>query len=903
MICLFGITSFAQKPLLDTSVYGKWPTIGNAVISNDGKYVLYWINNKPAKSQTLIITAVNKNWQLEISDVPKGFPSFTGDGREAIVKLKNDSLGIFDLGTNKREYIKHVKSFMNESGKSCAWIAYLLDTSTRECIIRNTKTNKYYYENNVIDYVFNENCNSILLETGLQKENGISLVWMSLIDGKRLTIWSGEDCSNFVFDRTGNDLAFLASEHIGATQNSSIWRYQVGNSKAELLISDSSNRMENNFAINVDGDISFSKDAARVFFSIHKVEITSKPQHTYGKVNIWNYKDKYLQSTELAGYSPEYSTKEYDFDLITHQLVMLGDVDEKILFFRQKENSKYILVHKIAYPDGYYNPKDRPALYLESVVTGARTLIKKQFNFYGFRYMEPILSPDEKYVVFFDLESRAYFSYEIQTGILRNISSSIPTAMYDTATGSPERCQAFGIGGWMPEDRFVFLYDQFDIWEVDLQGIRHPIDITQGIGRQHHMVFAIANPDVYDFNEMVPTKKGVLLVGYNRENKENGFWQMDLHSNALPEKLCMDSFAYYVQRIGITAYYGYASAGPPVKASDANVYLVRRMRCDESLNLFVTTDFKHFRAVSSNYPEKSYNWIKDELVKWKLPDGRISQGIIYKPENFDSTKKYPVIFNYYEKRSDELNKFIAPKLSGDEMDIPSYVSNGYLVFVPDIYYAPGKNGKGVVDAVVSAANYLRSYSWVDYQRMGLQGHSFGGWETNYLATHTHIFAAACEASGPSDQVSMFGEVLRGSGETSQVVYELDGQGCPYGIGITPWSAPQQYMENSPVFYVDSVSTPFLMMQGRLDDYTPYQQAMEMFTAMKRAGKKVWLLDYDNGGHGLFGTDAMDYTIRMRQFFDYYLKGSLPPVWMTKGVPASKKGEESGLDLDHSGTQP
>jgi dipeptidyl aminopeptidase/acylaminoacyl peptidase len=341
----------------------------------------------------------------------------------------------------------------------------------------------------------------------------------------------------------------------------------------------------------------------------------------------------------------------------------------------------------------------------------------------------------------------------------------------------------------------------------------------------------------------------------------------------------------------------------PLKALDANVYLVRRMRCDESLNLFVTTDFKHYQPVSRNYPERDYNWIKDELVNWKLPNGRISQGILYKPENFDSTKKYPIIFDYYEKRSDELNKYIVPELAGDRINIPFYVSNGYLVFVPDIYYEPGKNGQGVVNAVVSAAKYLSCFSWVDPGKMGLQGHSFGGWETNYLVTHSHTFAAACEAAGPTDHISMYGEVLLGSGEITQDVFEMYNQGSPYGIGVTPWTAPERYMENSPVFFVDSITTPLLMMQGRLDEHTPYEQAMELFTDMRRAGKKVWLLDYENGGHGLFGNDARDYVLRMRQFFDYYLKGALPPVWMTRGVPVSKKGEENGLELDRSGAKP
>jgi dipeptidyl aminopeptidase/acylaminoacyl peptidase len=282
----------------------------------------------------------------------------------------------------------------------------------------------------------------------------------------------------------------------------------------------------------------------------------------------------------------------------------------------------------------------------------------------------------------------------------------------------------------------------------------------------------------------------------------------------------------------------------------------------------------------------------------------MSQGILYRPENFDSTKKYPLIFDYYERRSDELHEFLLPDFCTARIDIPYFVSNGYLVFVPDIYYRQGHNGEGACNAVLSAARYLSQFPWVDSTRIGLQGHSFGGWETSYLITHATLFRAACEVAGVSDQVSGYDELQGNRGTSRQDLYEGNSQGASYGYGVTPWTAPSLYMGNSPVFFADRVTTPLLIMHGDADHKVPFEQSVEWYLALHRAGKKVWFLQYQKEDHVLSRyADKLDFTVRMKQYFDYYLKGSPPPKWMTVGVPAYEKGAETGLELDRSGRLP
>ncbi len=311
------------------------------------------------------------------------------------------------------------------------------------------------------------------------------------------------------------------------------------------------------------------------------------------------------------------------------------------------------------------------------------------------------------------------------------------------------------------------------------------------------------------------------------------------------------------------------------------------MSATEYPNLFFTKDFKEFKDLTQLNPQRQYNWFRTESCHWKLPDGEKGEGILYKPQNFDPGKKYPVIFYYYEKNADMLNFFLNADLCDGVLNIPWFVSNGYLVIMPNINYEFQNPGKGVYNSIMAAAHYLANKSWVDFHHMGLQGHSFGGWETNYIITHTSLFAAAAIASGNSDIIRHYEDQLPGSD------YYVTGQGR---MGTTLWENPKGYIDNSPIFAANKVTTPVLIMHNRNDGNIHYEQGRQWYYALTRLDKKAWMLSYEGEGHTIDKEkNQLDYTIRLEEFFDHYLKGTPPPKWMT----------ESGtsLELDTSGKQP
>ncbi len=385
-----------------------------------------------------------------------------------------------------------------------------------------------------------------------------------------------------------------------------------------------------------------------------------------------------------------------------------------------------------------------------------------------------------------------------------------------------------------------------------------------------------------------PLNGTLLLAALNTTNKHNGFFKKDLNKKGDPELLSMEPFYIYTTRIH-SAFYRTIK---PLKASAANKWIVTKQSATQAPDYFLTTDFINYKRLTNIQPEKNYNWLTSELITWTQLDGTTSQGILYKPEDFNPNKKYPVIFKYYEELTDGIHQYPVPYFTFSDINVPWFVSRGYLIFEPDIHYRIGMTGESVCNSVVSAAKYLSQIPWIDSSRMGINGHSFGGYETNYLVTHTQLFAAAVSSAGISNLTSHYGGLLgkfygsstgQGMNESSQM-----------RIGRTLWQRPDLYIANSPIFKIDCVTTPLLIMHNKGDEVVPWMQSVEFFTGLRRLGKKVWMLQYDEGTHGVGGKESIDFTTRITQFFDYYLKKSPPPKWMTEGIPAKLKRNRHGI---------
>jgi len=428
--------------------------------------------------------------------------------------------------------------------------------------------------------------------------------------------------------------------------------------------------------------------------------------------------------------------------------------------------------------------------------------------------------------------------------------------------------------GWLPFDKGLLIYDRYDIWQVDPSGLKSPINVTNSYGAKYKIRLRCINFDRY-FSEAVQYSDTLILTGLDEISKRSNFYKLSLHYQPVLTLLNKGTYTYF--SIGVVSIPGINRPFDPVKAKHSGTYLAKRMSATEFPNLCITTDFTSFKPITHLAPQKAYNWMTSELLHWKMLDGKMSDGVLYKPENFDATRKYPVIFHYYEKNAGALNWFIDDELPPGGINIPWYVSNGYLVFVPDIHYKAGYPGESAYNSIVSAAKFLAQKTWVNAKKMGLQGHSFGGYQTNYVVTRTNLFAAAAPGAGPCNFTSMYSDRYNDGSRAGFFEY---GQGR---IGVSLWQNPALYIENSPIFKADQVRTPLLLMHNIKDDAINFQQGLEWFNGLRRLGKKAWLLQYPDGRHALMKEeDQLDYSIRLSQFFGYYLKDKPAPDWMEEG---------------------
>ncbi|WEK20411.1 MAG: prolyl oligopeptidase family serine peptidase [Candidatus Pedobacter colombiensis] len=923
LLALFSFEwAYAQKPAIDTAGINCWTRVDNPAISNNGKFAVYNIVNQPYKSNTLVVKAVAGGAEQRFIGGESAI--FTQDSRKLICK-KGDSLLILTLGKFAVETITKVSSFElllnrkveqllylqtdaehtlslrdSQSGKTQKYTGIelytlskdrkvlLLKTTDRALKVLELASSKIATYRDVDTYQLSENGQVMLLQRKDALNAGITITRVDRLTGQQQEIWSGESLLKTVMDWTGKQLAF---ESENQQKQKNIWQYQHGMKKAEILLL--SNQLEPDEALVLGYQPKFSEDGRLLFCSIIQKQSSKAADGDCVQVDVWSYTDVLLQSQQLSSLKKKEDEQRTEamLDIRTKKLNRLINAGEQC--FKLPGHFWSVTRSNGGNFGTEYNwNKDAiPEYFVIDTRTGLRKPVPTMPSFYS--------SPDGHYVLLWGIsDGMSFHSYELASGKVVNLTGKLPVPLGDASEDRPanENSRGFQFGLWLT-NHTALIYDRYDIWKIDVSGAEAPVSLTHDYGRKNNITFRLAS-DKKD--QKIDLKKPLLLSAFNNATKDNGFYQLNLSKSKDPELLSMGPYVFMA---------GYAEGSknnggmPPLKARDAQVWLVERSSTAAAPNLFITRDFKRFSAISDVHPEQAYNWLSSELINFKTLDGKNEQGVLYRPENFDPEKKYPIIFYYYEKLSGSKNNFWAPGLSQATLNIPWYVSRGYLVFTPDIHYKIGEPMKSAYNRIVGAAKHLMGLPFVEAKRMGLQGHSWGGFETNYVVTHSHLFAAACSGAGEVNFVSGYGglrAVRTGdkpyAGEGSNQFFYENHQ---TRMGSSLWERPDQYIENSPVFNADKVTTPLLIMHNKNDGAVNFAQGMEWFTALRRMGKKAWLLQYDGEDHFLSSSEKniLDFTHRMDQFFDHYLKGAPAPIWMTRGISASRKGLDTGYEYD------
>ena len=973
-----------NKKTLTHEVYDGWKSVGEKVISNNGKLIVYAVNPQEGDGM-LEMHNIPEN---KISRAERGYnavisadsrfvffkikPRFK-DVRQARIKKKKpeempkDSLGLFSVMNDSIQKIPSVKSFRTP-GKNGNWLAYLAEKPLRDSLGKKTlpdslkkkidgfvkladsifrqsldsvkgkiekqevisaaqKAVKEIYKkaNDAIDlmttytdadgdetpgdksqegtililrdlitgkekifkpvneYLFDKNGTRLLMSTTKISKDSNSKAYVILYDLQReiadTIMRSFNESKNFVFDEEGQQLAFIAERDSSAKSLQKfykLWYFKKGQDSSLAVADKTTSGIIKGFTVSENAALKFSKDGKKLFFGTAPImppKDTTLVDFELAKVDVWHYNEDYLQPQQLKQL-PQELKRSYTAVLFPgeNKVIQLGTDSSENISLINEGNADFVLAqstkgNRIA---SQWEGRALTDAYVINTKTGISKLIGKKAsgNFQA--------SPGGKYIYWYDPAKQNYFTYNVFNGVVKNISEKIKVPLYDTENDVPDFPSAAGITGWTQDDKYFLINDEYDIWQTDPDGIAVPSNLTNGFGRKNNIAFSYVRLDT--LKRFFNNDETILLRSLDKKIKYGGFYTAAISRPTDPVLLTSGPFSF----------------SNPLKARDTNAYIFTRGDISSS-ELFMSGDLKNIKQLTETAAQqKEFNWLTAELMHWKMFDGKMSEGLLFKPENFDPNKKYPVIFYFYERNADGLYNYRQPAPSASTVNIPYFVSNGYLVFDPNIYYKTGEPGQSAFNSVVSAAKYLSKMPWVDSTRMAIQGQSWGGYQVAYLITRTNIFRAAGAGAPVSNMTSAYGGIRWGPGINRQFQYEKQQS----RIGATLWQRPDLYIKNSPLFAADKINTPLLIMHNDADGSVPWYQGIELFTAMKRLGKKVWMLEYNGEDHNLVERkNRKDLSVRLSQFFDYWLKDAKPADWIKYGVPASQKGINWGLKVE------
>jgi dipeptidyl aminopeptidase/acylaminoacyl peptidase len=620
--------------------------------------------------------------------------------------------------------------------------------------------------------------------------------------------------------------------------------------------------------VSTDARLEFSSNGTALRFGVAPIVPDSIPADSLADkavFNLWHYKDDRLQPEQRVEASKDRKRSFTSvYDLRARDFRILGN--DALPEIRLSPDFRTALGETdVPYRVEAMWGEGGRDLYAIDVATGKRNQIASRVPF------RASLSPDGGYVLWFG-ENGHWYSYSTATNRSADITGSIAGVRFDQETwDTPSTAAPWGIAGWTEGEKSVLLYDRYDIWEVDPSGRAPARVLTDSVGRREHTIFRIAEVDTAQ--RFVSTARPVLLEATDDSTKSSGFWSDRVGVTQAPRQLLMEARRLADLR----------------RAPDADVYLFTRSTFREFPDLWLTdASFAAPTRISEANPQQSeYRWGTAQLVHWLSDDGVPLAGILYKPDDFDPAKKYPMLVYFYEQLSDNLHHYVPP--AGRNVINPTvYVSNDYLVFEPDIHYEIGYPGESAVKSVVPGVQMLIDSGFVDRHAVGLQGQSWGGYQVAYIITQTSMFRAAMAGAPVANMTSAYGGIRWESGLARAFQYER----TQSRIGGSIWEQPLRYLRNSPLFWADRIRTPLFIMHNDGDGAVPWYQGVELFVALRRLGKEVYLIDYNDEAHNpTKRANQLDIAMRMRQFFDHHLRGAPAPDWMVNGIPFLDKGRD------------
>ena len=899
VLLALAVSASAQKKPLDHDAYDGWQAVSGIALSPSGKVVTYAVN--PQEGDGTLYFHITGKKDSHVIEIPRGYqarildndayavclikPEFQKTRRAKIKKLSGDklpqdSLAIINLQNGDIRKYPNVKSFQLGLHALDQFAFATIDTSFVKKLDKDKGTPVAVYHfadgrldtlKNIDKFAFSKDGKTLALVQKTDKKHSVVGFYA---DGKTKML---TDTSTFhaipVFDENGENAVYLQAMDTASTgsKHASLWMYDVARAEArELVAEDQRRNMPDGWGLTENSTYRFSKKYGSIYAGIQEyvpVKDTNLVSFETAGLDIWNWNADEIPPRMKANLARDkrrtYPCLYQDESLIPFNL----NKADRLIFADNYDAQAILEVSPVNVIESQWNVQGESVLTLIWPGSGRRQEIARG------TFDSPQLSPKGYYVTWWDYKERAWFVYDLASDQVRNLSGSIDTIFWNEKDDHPMMPEAYGIAFWTEEDADVVLNDRYDLWKVNLAS-GNATRLTQGRDKKQTYRY-LSTKDAEDDPGVAPGETVYLKV-FDEVTKENGLVSLQLDKPKSFKKLAFGGYSYDGLK----------------KAKNAPVYAYLKGNFVEPMDLYLTNEKSTKKLTAINPQQADYNWGTVELYHWTTYDGKKMDGLLYKPEDFDATKKYPLMVYFYETYSENLYKNIIPQPSWSTVNLTFYTSRGYVVFVPDIVYTPGLPGQSAYNCIVSGAESLAKLPWIDEANMAIQGQSWGGYEVAYLITRTNLFKAAGAGAPVANMTSAYGGIRWESGMSRQFQYEQ----TQSRIGKDLWNGLELYMENSPLFRLPNVQTPVLIMHNDNDGAVPWYQGIEMFMGLRRLGKPAWLLEYNNEAHNLKERrNRKDLTIRLQQFFDHYLKGAPEPAWMRDGVPSMKKDYYFGYE--------
>ncbi|MEE4114567.1 MAG: prolyl oligopeptidase family serine peptidase [Marinilabiliaceae bacterium] len=922
VLLLVAIRLPAQTPkkALDHNAIAGWNRITETVISADGKWIVYKL--QPWEGDTKAFLYNSKGEMLSEFDYAENL-AISADSKTLVFKtvtpfeqlrelkrkktkkddMPGETLNIFKL--EEKELLKYDNlldySLPREWGTYIAFQLKAVDTTATDIKTPDTsaddskKLKKESSKNGYELKLLNLETNNILewpfVKTYRFAKDSGKLVFVSTGDGDTfkpgLYLYDIEkgaldqlfetegEIMNITMDDKGDTGVFIFKED-SKKDRYSIYRWR-GNQPASMIVSDRSKGIPEGWLVsgNYTPQLSIKNDI--IFFGTAPAKPeadTLRLEEEYPDVQIWHGTEGKLHTAQLYDKARDsrisYLAAWHDN---SGEIVQLGSEDIPDISLINRGDSKYVLgLSNVAYElqSMWEGSPLHYDVYLIDLKTGKRELIKKDIR------ARVQASPAGKYLVWYSYPDASYYSYNISEKKEYRLTSPDKLALADELNDVPNYAGPYRPAGWLENDEAYLVNDRYDIWKLDPEARYSPVNMTVN-GRESNTSYSYL---AFDREQRyIDISKPLFLTGSNDQTRASYYYSWDASAKGTPKLL----------------YGGEYSLSAPLKAKSANTVVFSKSTFETFPDLLLSDlKFRKEQKISNANPQQAdYSWGTAELVSWISLDGMKLEGLLYKPENFDPGRKYPMIVNFYEKSSQGLYDYRMPELHRSTIDYHYYTSNGYVIFNPDVYYKEGYPGESAFNCVMPGITAIINMGFVDKDRIGAQGHSWGGYQVAYLATRTNLFAAIESGAPVVNMFSAYGGIRWGSGLNRSFQYEH----TQSRIGATIWESPLRYLENSPLFTMDKVTTPILILHNDADGAVPWYQGIEYFIALRRLQKPVWMLNYTGEPHWPQEfKNKKDFQIRMAQFFDHFLKGKAMPLWMKEGIPVVEKEFKLGYEL-------